>query len=86
MAQSQTWNSPTAPTASKSRSGVKQGSSFPLGATSYLEGVNFSVHSKSCTAMELLLFDDVDSETPSRVIRLDPNHHRTDSLLARLGR
>src|SRR6185503_11236240 len=53
------------------------GTSNPLGATVTPEGVNFSVFSKSATAIELLLFDDAEAAAPSRVIRLDPQAHRT---------
>ncbi len=56
---------------------VSSGTPYPLGATVTDDGVNFSVHSKSCSAMELLLFDDVDDVRPVRVIRLDPHLHRT---------
>ena len=40
------------------------GKSFPLGATIYPEGVNFSLYSKNSMALELLLFDDVDDSKP----------------------
>jgi isoamylase len=53
------------------------GKSFPLGATVYPDGVNFSVYSKSSTAMELLLFDGVDDRSPSRIIPFDPGPNRT---------
>ena len=53
------------------------GTSAPLGATVTPEGVNFSVFSKSATAIELLLFDDAEAPAPSRVVRLDPQRHRT---------
>ncbi len=56
---------------------ISPGTSFPLGATPDAEGVNFSIHSKSCNWMELLLFDDVDAAKPSRIIRLDAANHRT---------
>ena len=57
---------------------INQGQSFPLGATIYPDGVNFSIYSKSCEAMELLLFDAVEDPLPARVIRLDPRkNHRT---------
>ena len=56
---------------------VQAGQSFPLGATVYPWGVNFSVFSKNCDAVELLLFDDVDAARPSRVIHLDPQKNRT---------
>ena len=53
------------------------GKSFPLGATIYPEGVNFSLYSKNSMALELLLFDDVDDSKPARVIKLDPQLNRT---------
>lgn len=56
---------------------VHAGQSFPLGATVYPWGVNFSVFSKNCDAVELLLFDDVDAARPSHVIHLDPQKNRT---------
>lgn len=56
---------------------IASGTPYPLGATITADGVNFSVHSKSCTVMELLLFDHADDVRPSRVIRMDPNLHRT---------
>src|SRR4029453_10411763 len=55
----------------------KTGTSAPLGATVTPSGVNFSVFSKRATAIELLLFDDVEAAAPSRVIRLEPREHRT---------
>lgn len=54
-----------------------QGRSFPLGATVYPEGVNFSVYSKGSEAVELLLFDAVDDAMPSRVIEPDRHTNRT---------
>ena len=36
------------------------GRSYPLGATVYADGVNFSVYSKNAHSLELVLFDDVD--------------------------
>jgi len=54
-----------------------QGRSFPLGATIYPEGVNFSVYSKYSQAVQLLLFDDIDDAKPSRVIELDRRTNRT---------
>jgi glycogen operon protein len=53
------------------------GKSFPLGATGYPDGVNFSVYSKSSLGMELLLFDDVDDPRPSRVISFERKLNRT---------
>ncbi len=49
-----------------------------LGARAFPEGVNFSVFAgKKCAGIELLLFDDVDDDAPSRCIRLDPRRNRT---------
>jgi len=58
----------------------KQGRSrsFPLGATVYADGVNFSIYSKSSTAMDLLLFDGADAAEPSRVVPLDSRSNRTN--------
>ena len=56
---------------------VSEGKSFPLGATMYPGGVNFSLYSKNSMALELLLFDDVDDSKPARVIKLDPQLNRT---------
>ena len=53
------------------------GKSFPLGATVYPDGVNFSIFSKNSTALELLLFDDVDAFQPDRIISLDTRRNRT---------
>jgi isoamylase len=54
-----------------------QGKSFPLGATLVSGGTNFSVFAKHSTRAQLLLFDDTDSPSPSRVIDLDPRSNRT---------
>jgi hypothetical protein len=48
-----------------------RGKSFPLGATLAPGGANFSVFAKHSTGAQLLLFDDVDAPTPSRVVNLD---------------
>jgi isoamylase len=56
---------------------IRHGRSFPLGATLYPEGVNFSMFSKSATLVEWLLFNDVHEAQPAHVIRLDPRRHRT---------
>jgi isoamylase len=56
---------------------ISPGTTYPLGASITPDGVNFSVHSKSCSSLELLLFDDVNDSHPSRVIKLDRSRHRT---------
>jgi glycogen operon protein len=59
------------------RSGMSRGRSFPLGATVVPGGVNFSLFSRDCSSVELLLFDRVDDGRPSRVILLDPRKNRS---------
>ena len=53
------------------------GRSFPLGASVFAEGANFSVFSRQASRVELLLFDDVAAPQPARVIELDPRTHRS---------
>src|SRR5215470_11799838 len=53
------------------------GSSAPLGASVVPGGVNFSVYSRSASAVDLLLFDREDERRPSRVISIDPVENRT---------
>ena len=55
----------------------RSGKSYPLGATVYSDGVNFSIFSKNATAIDLLLFDTVDDSQPARVISLDRRSNRT---------
>ena len=56
---------------------IKEGRSFPLGATLSADGANFSVYSKHATGIELLLFDSVEDDRPKRVISIDPATNRT---------
>jgi isoamylase len=53
------------------------GRSYPLGATSLPDGVNFSVFSRNASALELLLFDREDDSRPARVVPIDPAANRT---------
>ena len=53
------------------------GRSFPLGARVTQRGVNFSVYSRSSTALDLLLYNAVDDPQPVEVIHLDPKMNRT---------
>src|ERR1700719_1824111 len=53
------------------------GRSYPLGATVFPDGVNFSVFSRGASAVELLLFEREDDARPSRVIPIDPALNRT---------
>jgi isoamylase len=57
--------------------GIGEGRSSPLGATPYVEGINFSVFSRNATGVELLLFDHEEDARPGRVIRIDPLTNRT---------
>ncbi|HEY7189522.1 MAG TPA: alpha-amylase family glycosyl hydrolase, partial [Vicinamibacterales bacterium] len=56
---------------------IDLGTSAPLGATACASGVNFSVFSKYATAIDLLLFDDVNARRASDVVTLDPQLHRS---------
>ena len=56
---------------------LHKGNTSPLGATVCHGGVNFSVFSRDCTGIELLLFDRVDDATALRVVTLDPIQNRT---------
>jgi pullulanase/glycogen debranching enzyme len=60
------------------------GRSYPLGATIFPDGVNFSVFSRGASAVELLLFDREDDARPSRVIPIAPRDEPYVQLLARL--
>jgi isoamylase len=53
------------------------GRSTPLGASAVPRGVNFSVYSRSASAVDLLLFDRDDDSRPSRIIPIDPVENRT---------
>jgi len=68
---------------------LASGRSTPLGATLTDGGVNFSVFSRNCLAVELLLFDREDDPQPARVIPLDPEKNRTyhywHALVPRIG-
>ena len=55
----------------------RRGRPYPIGPSLGPDGVNFSIYSRQATAIDLLLFDDVDDARPSRVIPLDPHAHRT---------
>lgn len=53
------------------------GQSSPLGATVAEGGVNFSLFSRTATGVDLLLFDRVDDDAPSRVVPIDPTSNHT---------
>ncbi|MBX7218726.1 MAG: glycogen debranching protein GlgX [Blastocatellia bacterium] len=56
---------------------IGPGKCFPLGATLFDGGVNFSLYSKHATRIELLLFNHIDDAQPAQVIALDPRRNRT---------
>jgi glycogen operon protein len=58
------------------RSRAKGSRPAPLGATIVEGGVNFSVYSKYATGLDVLLFDRVDDDRPSRVASIDPIANR----------
>jgi isoamylase len=62
---------------SETSSGEKNGISFPIGSTLSELGTNFSLFSRNCTGVDLLLFNSIDDISPARVIRLDPLRNRT---------
>jgi isoamylase len=55
----------------------KVGRSWPLGATVVEGGVNFSLYSRTASAVELLLFDREDDPRASRSVRIDPGTSRS---------
>ena len=56
---------------------TQPGKSYPLGATTYKNGVNFCIYSKHATAVELLLFESKNHIKPKYVISLDPEENHT---------
>jgi isoamylase len=59
---------------------VEAGSPHPLGATPDAGGVNFSLFSQNATSVELLVFGDEDSPSPTLVVHLDPPVNKTFSF------
>lgn len=56
---------------------IPHGTAFPLGATCYSEGVNFSLFSKHAEHVELWLFDRPEDATPSRILPMTSKENRT---------
>jgi glycogen operon protein len=56
---------------------ILPGTSFPLGATVYPDGVNFCIFSENAEALDLLLFDRPNDGQPARVIPLETKQNRT---------
>lgn len=66
-----------AATVDVSRLQPSAGTSAPLGAAPTAQGVNFSVYSKSASAVDLLLFEREEGVLPARIVSLDPVVDRT---------
>lgn len=61
-------------------SNLLPGSPEPLGPTVKQDGINFAVHSKGATRVELLLFDNIADLRSSQVIPLAPETNRTGDV------
>ena len=59
---------------------ILPGDPSKLGPTVLPEGINFAIHSRGATRIELLLFDNITDHDPSQVIPLDPAAHRTGDI------
>jgi len=53
------------------------GKAYPLGATCYKEGVNFSIFSKNAEHVEIWLFDNEGDAKASKIYSLHSDEHRT---------
>ena len=58
-------------------SDLQRGKPYPIGATIHPGGVNFSLFSKNCYSVDLLLFDDIADDRPSRTIHLQRGPNTT---------
>ena len=56
---------------------ISAGECRKLGVTVTPDGVNFCVFSKNATGIDLLLFSEIDSDHPSKIISLSPQKNRT---------
>lgn len=59
---------------------VSPGRPLPLGVHDCCDGFNFAVFSRHAERVELLVFEDSASATPTFVVELDPVHHRTGDI------
>ena len=53
------------------------GAAYPLGATIYPNGVNFSIYCRNGRSVEILLFDQAEDISPSRIEKLTIKDNRT---------
>jgi len=56
---------------------IKAGKPYPIGATVYEDGVNFSLFSKNAESVRLQLFDHRDDTSPLAVIDLSDSQHKS---------
>lgn len=56
------------------------GKPYPFGATSWQEGVNFSIAAKEAQKLSLCFFDESHQEKPFKEIPLDPNLNKTGDV------
>ena len=56
---------------------VLPGKSYPVGATVYPDGVNFSLFSQNASGVELLLFEESDTSQSIQTIKLNPVENKT---------
>ncbi|MDR3248772.1 MAG: glycogen debranching protein GlgX [Treponema sp.] len=59
---------------------VDTGSPLPMGAFPTVTGVNFSVFSRHATAMNLILFQTAEPDSPYHEIKLDPKRNKTGDI------
>jgi isoamylase len=59
---------------------VRRGMPLPLGARTFLDGVNFALFSRHAYRVRLELFDHATDSTPSRAFDLDPVRNRTGDV------
>ncbi len=54
---------------------IKKGKPFPLGSSLTTQGVNFSLVATNAEYVEILLFEEEDSISPKRILKLDQQHN-----------
>ena len=64
----------------RERDDVRAGTPLPLGAHLYGDGVNFALLSRHATRVLLELYRRPDDSSATKVIELDPAHHRTGDI------
>ncbi|MEO7206862.1 MAG: glycogen debranching protein GlgX [Steroidobacteraceae bacterium] len=62
------------------RADVRRGAPSPIGTEEVQGGINFALFSRQASRVRLELFRSSSDATPSKVIDLDPAHHRTGDI------